>query len=192
MLAAALLLLPLAAEVPRDAVIHAVAAGGEVSVRITIGKRRSLDVDGAARILLEGTTLVVEAPLRAGGKPPQVTLVVDQLDLVSAGIGATHVEVTGVRGKALTVSADGAAVVSVAGTVGKLAVRGGGSAQIDTRHLAAHDVDVSLKNAARADVLVADHGSLRCDLRRASRLRVRGKPAHVDKKVAGVARLILE
>lgn len=194
-LALALVLsLAAAPAVPADAVVHGLVTEGNVLVRVEIDRARrpSVDVRAAAEARLDvdlsGSGLVVRAPSQADGPRPTITIVTDHLAEVTAR-GSSRVEVEGLAGRPLTVRGAGTAVVTLAGKTSSLTVEGHGTSRVDASRLAASSAEVTLADAARAEVRASF--SLRCDLQRASRLVVRGKPSQVRKKVAGVATLTI-
>jgi hypothetical protein len=110
-----------------------------------------------------------------------------KLDKLIARDGA-RVTIKGFGGKTLHIVVSGRALVIVAGDgAGAVRIDGEGTSRVDTDGLRVDDAHVTLTDAARATVRATK--SLTCDLRRASRLVVRGMPPRGEKKVHGVARL---
>lgn len=183
MIALALLLIT----VPEPAKANVVEVKGDVVVSISFSARPLEAGTGDVEITQQGNTLNVKARRAANATLAFGAPKLEQL-LVRDG---ARVTIEGFAGKALHIVASGGAVVVVSGKgTTRLVIEGAGTSRIDADGLAADDADITLKDAARAHVNVRK--ALTCDLKRASRLVVTGKPPAIDKKVAGVAKLELK
>jgi hypothetical protein len=164
-------------------------AAGAVTVTVTVDdKLKQPKTAGDADVTVAGGVVKIRA--KPGKDDGAVSVHVDELDVIVAGDGA-RVDAKGVAGKALSIRAAGGANVDVAGKgVDALRVDGKGTAHVDTTALPAERADVTLRDAARAAVKATK--ALDCDLQRAARLVVKGRPASVTKNVGGVAKLVVE
>lgn len=181
MLAGALLLLVSAAE-PR-----VLEVSGDVDVTVSWGARDLVNDKGSADAKEIGDKLVLTSTSAA---PAAVSLGTTRLEKIVVK-GSARVTLSGFAGKSLDVVAADGGHVKVSGgktnATDELRIDATGTARVDADGLAVERANVTLKDAARAHIRVSK--SLTCDLQRASRLVVKGKPANVDKKIAGVAKL---
>jgi hypothetical protein len=161
---------------------------GDVVVKVSVDdKLKDAKTSGDADISVAGGTVRIR--VRAGKTDGAANVAVGDVDVVVAKDGA-RVDVRGISGKALSIQA-ASAMVEVAGKgVESLTVDGKGTSRIEAAGLSAVSATVTLKDAARAEVRATR--ALDCDLQRAARLVVKGKPANVTKKLAGVAKLVVE
>lgn len=180
------LVLLLAAADPSAAKV--VEVSGDVDVTITWGARDVSTDKGTADVNVSGDRVSV---VSAGKGEAAVSFGTLKLDQIIAKNGA-RVVVTGFAGRTLNVNVSGGSHVHVSGPKGadSLRIEGAGTSRVDADELSVDNANVTLKDAARAEIKVTK--SLTCDLQRASRLVVKGKPAKVDKKLAGVAKLDLK
>lgn len=168
---------------------------GDIAVRVEVDKTRPASVvlpplTGPAAVVdvrFVGDALHATAPPQMDGPTPTIVVTTDHLASVTA-TGTAHVDARGIAGRPVDVRTAGTAVVSLAGKSSTLTIDARGTSLVDAARLAAASAEVTLTDAARADIKAS---SVSCDLRRASRLVVRGKPAQMKKKVAGVAKLTI-
>lgn len=167
-----------------------VEVSGDVEVTVSSGGRALSTDKGTADVNVSGDRVVISVPASSKGEIA-VSFGTSKLDQIIAKNGA-RVVVTGFAGKSLDISVAGGSHVRVSGAKGadSLRIEGAGTSRVDADELSVDTANVTLKDAARAEIKVTK--SLTCDLQRASRLVVKGKPAKVDKKVAGVAKLELK
>lgn len=178
----ALALLLLCAPDAGDATV--VDISGDVDVSISYDSQRL--AAGAVEVSLAGQTFTVKANGEARAKISFGAPNIEKLIVHDRA----RVVLESFTGKALHIVASGGAVVVVRGqNTRTLIVHGAGTSRVDAEGLAVEDAEVILKDAARAATRASK--SLTCDLKKASRLVVTGKPARVDKKLAGVAKLDL-
>jgi hypothetical protein len=170
-----------------------VEVSGDVDVTISYGGARALSADkGTADVNVIGdrVSVSVSSSDKSGAS---VSFGTTKLEQIIAKNGA-RVVVTGFAGKSLDIDVSGGSHVRVSGAskgaTDSLRIHGGGTSRVDADELSVDSANVTLKDAARAEIKVTK--SLTCDLQRASRLAVKGKPAKVDKKLAGVAKLDLK
>jgi hypothetical protein len=168
--------------------IKALDVSGDVLVNVRVDKQADTRVPDGIEATLDGDSLKLVAPPRADVERPTVDLVVTSLRAVSTH-GTSQVRVRDLAGRALEVNLQGASLVVLAGKASTLTVTGRGTARLDARALAASTADITLADASRGEVRASF--ALTCDLSRAARLVVEGKPARVKKKVTGVAKLDL-
>lgn len=160
---------------------------GDVDVTIAFGARDPVSTTGSADVRIDGDRAIVGV---AGKGDANATFGMTKLERIVVKGGA-RVTLKEFSGRALSIHAAGGAVVIVSGKgADSLRIEGAGTSRVDADGLSVDAADVTLKDAARATVKATK--SLTCDLQRASRLVVKGKPANVDKKVAGVAKLELK
>jgi hypothetical protein len=165
-----------------------VEVSGDVDVTISWGARDIATDKGTAQIDVSADRVSISSSDKA---EVAVSFGTTKLEQIVAKNGA-RVIVTGFAGKSLDVSAAGGSHVRISGPKGadSLRIDGAGTSRVDADGLSVESANVTLKDAARAEIKVTK--ALTCDLQRASRLAVKGKPAKVDKKIAGVAKLDLK
>lgn len=172
---------------------------GNIDVQIMFGSSTALATDkGAIELNISGDRIMIGPAAARNQGDTKVSFGSQKLDRIIAKNGA-RVVVTGFNGKTIEVSTSGGSHVKLSGSgaggssqrgTASLRIDGAGTSRVDADGLSVDDANVALKDAARAEIKVTR--SLTCDLQRASRLVVKGKPAKVDKKVAGVAKLELK
>jgi hypothetical protein len=164
-----------------------VEVSGDVHVEIVRGADAKVDAAAPATADVKAGVLVVTAPA-TNAKQPLVKVTVTALTAVTAR-GASRVEVSGVDGKVLDVTAADSARVTLAGKSAQLRVAGAGTARVDAGELVVGAARVELTRAARAVVHARD--SLDVDLAGASQCTAKVKPKRVDQKLTGAAKLLL-
>lgn len=167
-----------------------VEVSGDVEVTISWGAGELSNDKGAAEVNVAADKVTIGVPASSKGEMA-VSFGTTKLDRIVAKNGA-RVVINGFAGKSLDVNVTGGSHVHVNGGASKsatdsLRIEGAGTSRVDADDLSVGSADVTLKDAARAHIKVTK--SLTCDLQRASRLVVKGKPGKVDKKLAGVAKL---
>jgi hypothetical protein len=169
-----------------------VEVSGDVDVTISWGARDLSNDKGTAEVNVAADRVVISVPASSKGEIA-VSFGTTKLDQIIAKDGA-RVIVSGFAGKSLDIDVSGGSHVRVTGAskgaTDSLRINAAGTSRVDADELSVDTANVTLKDAARAEIKVTK--SLTCDLQRASRLAVKGKPAKVDKKLAGVAKLDLK
>jgi hypothetical protein len=185
----ALLAAALPPGVPPDAAVRFLEVTGDAAVHVRFEKKPSVDLQGVAELSFADGILRVSAPAQADGPRPAVTLAVEALTSITTR-GTAAVDVQEITGKLVEVHAHGASMITLAGRTSIVVVHGKDTARVDATGLHASSAEVFLSDAARAEVRASF--STTCELERASRLIVKGRPPQVKQKVTGVARLVVE
>mgnify|MGYP002725744077 CR=1 FL=1 len=158
----------------------AIEAGGALTLDVTVGRSRSVQVSGDDNIVplitteVQGERLVIKSTKSYSSKTPvKVTISVPVITMVSIS-GAGRLDMRGVKGDSLQVKLSGAAKAQMEGKIGKLELTGSGACKVGALQLHAGLAMVDISGAGEAELSVVE--KLMVKISGAGKVRYRGKP----------------
>ncbi len=177
-------------EVREVGAFTAVSIEGAMRLNVVIGPAQKVVISGDDNIVpdvvtkVDGDKLVIETEGSYRTELPlTATVTVPKLTALEIS-GASKGNVKGITGDNFSVEVSGAAKVTLAGTVNKLAVEVSGAAKIEAAGLKAHDVAVESSGASKIETHA--ERSLTAKVSGAGSVRYKGSPT-VTKDVSGAA-----
>ncbi len=164
---------------------------GSAEVEVTLGSTQSVSVKADDNILpliettVSGGELVIRTRPGMSIEPISgihVTVVATALNTATLS-GSGKVNVTGMKGSALTVNLPGSGDITVKGTVDRVTVNVLGSGNAVCDELKAHSATVSLMGSG--DIRVYADQSLDANLSGSGNIRYSGDPPQVTKNITG-------
>jgi hypothetical protein len=165
--------------------------GADISV--AIGKPQSVTVTFDDNIIeyvttvVKGGTLIIESNHSFSTESQcRMKIVVPQLKGISVG-GSGAIEVLGLDAERFALEIDGSADITATGRTAELAIEVNGSGDVDTRDLAAGDVNVEINGSGNVNLMARDY--LKASINGSGDITYSGEPAHVVKSVEGSGRI---
>ena len=196
---AALLILPLVgtahAETQTRSVdpFHAISFEGSWSVDVTVGKDRSLVLEGDQDSLAQVKTEVVDGKLRISLKRGLMSMF-SHVGHLSAHVttpslddferfGSGDATLTGLKEDKLVVESDGSGSIKADGHVGNLKLTINGSGTCDFGDVTSDDATVTINGSG--GMIVQPRGNLVAEINGSGDIRYVGEPAHITRTVHG-------
>lgn len=168
------------------ATFRSVATNCTCFVDIQVGPKHHVEVSAREEVLadvkieVEDDILKLEylpTSTKYARDPVRFTVTLPELRALDAKV-VTVVDVTGVEGGSLSVSADGASRVALGGSVQKLGAELHGHARLDAQKLEATDVELTVEGRGQAEVSARE--LLRADVHRFGKVWYHGDPKALD------------